>query len=89
MPTSSKEWSELVTSFAMQQTDVHFRRQRRGIKLFDHLHRGTGVTRQGEQIDVAAKYQPKSDGRVSQAVKTAVCPMWTGLDAHRIQNPVE
>ena len=81
MPTGSKGWSELVTSFAVQQTDVHFRRQRRGIKLFDHLHRGTGVTRQGEQIDVAAKYQPKSDGRVSEAVKTAVCAVRPGFDA--------
>ena len=89
MLTGSKGLGELVTPFAVQQTDVHFRRQRRGIKFFDHLHRRAGVARQGQQIDVAAKNQPECDGSVSQAVKTAVCPMWTGLDAQRIQNPVE
>jgi hypothetical protein len=33
MLTGSKGLGELVTPFAVQQTDVHFRRQRQGIRF--------------------------------------------------------
>ena len=79
MLTGSKGLGELVTPFAVQQTDVHFRRQRRGIKFFDHLHRRAGVARQGQQIDVAAKNQPECDGRVSQAEKLRSAPCGPAL----------
>ncbi len=73
----------------MQQTDVHFSRQRGRIKLLDHFHRCACIACQREQIDVAAKYQAKRDGGVSQAVKTAVSTVRARFEPQRIQNPIE
>ena len=57
----------------MQQLYVHLGRQGGGVKLLDHLYRRAGVAGQRQQIDIAAKNQPKSNGCVAQAVKAAVC----------------
>lgn len=42
----------------MQQRNVHFCRQRAGIKLLNHFHRCSGVARAREQINVAAVDAP-------------------------------
>ena len=56
----------------MQQTDVHLGGQSGRIKLLDHLYRSARISSECQQIDIAAEDQTKRDGRVPQAVKTAV-----------------
>ena len=71
----------LRPSLAVQQTDVHLGRQSGGVKLLDHLYRSARIASECQQIDIAAEDQTKRDGRVPQAVKTAVCAMRSGFDA--------
>ena len=71
----------LRPSLAVQQTDVHLGGQSGRIKLLDHLYRSARISRQRQQIDIAAEDQTKRDGRVPQAVKTAVCAMRSSFDA--------
>ena len=54
----------------MQQLYVHLGRQGGGVKLLDHLNRRAGISGKRQQIDVAAKYQTKSNSGVAQAVKS-------------------
>ena len=62
--------SILSPPLAVQQTDIHLRRQGGGVKLLDHFHRCARIARQRQQIYVAAKDQSKRDGRVSRCLST-------------------
>ena len=68
--------SKLRPALAVQELYVHLGRQGGGVKLLDHLNRRAGISGKRQQIDVAAKYQTKSNSGVAQAVKTAVCAVW-------------
>lgn len=81
--------SILSPPLAVQQTDIHLRRQGGGVKLLDHFHRCARIARQRQQIYVAAKDQTEGDGGVAQAVKTAVRAVRPGLDAQRVHDPVK
>ena len=73
----------------MQQRDVHLSRQRAGIKLINHFHRGSGVSRQRQQVDIAAINQSKRNGRMAQAIQRAVGAVWPRFDTELLQDPVE
>ncbi len=80
---------KLLTSLAMQQSDVHFSRQGTGIELFNHFNRRAGVSRECLQVNIAAKNQPERDGGVSQTIERAHCAMRTSLNAEVFQNPIK
>ena len=70
----------------MQQGNVHFRRQRAGVELINHLDRGAGISSQCQQINIAAVNEPKSNRCVAleasphQVTVNAICPGFVETD---------
>ena len=79
----------MLSTFAVQKTHIHFGRQRGGIKLFNHFYRCAGISRQGQQVDIAAVNQTEGNGAVAQAVKRAVVAMRPLFKVQVFQYPVE
>ena len=84
-----RKLSGVLSTFAVQKTHIHFGRQRGGIKLFNHFYRCAGISRQGQQVDIAAVNQTEGNGAVAQAVKRAVVAMRPLFKVQVFQYPVE
>jgi hypothetical protein len=65
----------------LQQPNVLLTAQRAGVVFVDHLHTGAGVACQGQQVYALAIEQPKSDGRMPEAVEDARLAMGAQLEA--------
>ncbi len=72
----------------MNKRNIHLRRERAGIKIFNHLHRSLGIARQGQKVNFSAIDQTERNCRAPQTIQSTIHPMRPSLQICHFQYPV-